>query len=56
MRPEISKFMKHFYPEPIKDHISVKNFENIIGITKNVFFMTHDKQEKAFTIKNFVKY
>jgi hypothetical protein len=49
MRPDISNFMKHFYPEPIIDHVSVKSFENIIGITKNVFFINHHKEEKALT-------
>jgi superfamily I DNA and/or RNA helicase len=41
MRPEISCLMLNFYPQEIKDHESVNEFENVRGMHKNVFFMNH---------------
>ena len=46
MRPEISFFMQHFYDDLI-DNDSVKNFENIKGLTKNVFFINHSSKEEG---------
>ena len=46
MRPEISTLMRHFYNEPILDHESVMKFENIIGLKKNVFFLSHKQPER----------
>jgi hypothetical protein len=40
MRPEISFLMKYFYDDLIDDEI-VKNYENVKGIDKNVFFIDH---------------
>ena len=47
MRPEISILMKHFYTKSILNHESVYKFENIIGLTTNIFFLNHDKFENA---------
>jgi hypothetical protein len=40
MRPEISKMVKLFYPNLIDDD-SVKNYPNIKGVDKNLFFLDH---------------
>lgn len=47
MRPEISILMKHFYPKPILNHESVEKFEKIIGLTKNIYFLNHNKLENS---------
>ena len=44
MRPEISFFMKHFYDDLI-DNECVKSFENIKGISENMFFIDHRAKE-----------
>ncbi|XP_072169617.1 NFX1-type zinc finger-containing protein 1-like [Diadema setosum] len=48
MRPEISRLMKlpRFYPN-LKDHGSVKHFEEIRGVTKNLFFIQHEEAEDS---------
>ncbi|KAJ8042125.1 NFX1-type zinc finger-containing protein 1 [Holothuria leucospilota] len=49
MRPEISHLLKvheGFYPD-LSDHLSVKNYEGVRGIEKNVFFLDHDYQEQG---------
>lgn len=45
MRPEIAVLMKHFYSEPISNDKSVYSFENIVGLTRNIFFLNHNKLE-----------
>ena len=47
MRPEISVLMKHFYNFEIKNHESVFNFENVLGLKKNIFFVTHTHPEQS---------
>ncbi|KAH9515714.1 NFX1-type zinc finger-containing protein 1 [Bulinus truncatus] len=44
MRPEISKYMKHIYPH-LKDSQSVFNREHVMGMDKDIFFITHDRSE-----------
>ncbi|KAH9515707.1 NFX1-type zinc finger-containing protein 1, partial [Bulinus truncatus] len=44
MRPEISKYMKHIYPH-LKDSQSVFNRERVMGMDKDIFFITHDRSE-----------
>lgn len=47
MRPEISTLMLPIYPF-LKDHSSVKNRQNIRGVSKNVYFIHHEiKEEKV---------
>ncbi len=45
MRPEISCLMKHFYNQPINDHLSVNSFPKIIGVKTDIFFLSHNKME-----------
>ena len=46
MRPEISKMLEHIYFNPkLENHKSVLNFENIMGVTRNVFFVDHTESE-----------
>ena len=46
MRPEISKIMDHIYVNPkLENHKSVQNFENIKGVSCNIFFVDHDESE-----------
>lgn len=52
MRPEISQLMKHFYKDPIQDHDSVQNRDQIIGLRNNIFFITHDKPEEESSSDN----
>ncbi|XP_078674224.1 NFX1-type zinc finger-containing protein 1-like [Branchiostoma floridae x Branchiostoma belcheri] len=44
MRPEISVLMKHIYPN-LLDHESVRTYDRIKGIDKNIFFIDHNKDE-----------
>ncbi|KAK4298586.1 hypothetical protein Pmani_029078 [Petrolisthes manimaculis] len=46
MRPTISKLLiPSVYPD-LKNHPSVHKFPNIIGITKNIFFISHQINER----------
>lgn len=45
MRPEISTLMQPIYPF-LKDHVSVKERSNILGVSKNVFFIHHEVHEE----------
>ena len=45
MRPEIAALTKRFYDHEILDHETVCKFENIVGITKNMFFVDHCQLE-----------
>ena len=47
MRPEISVLMRHehLYPH-LKDHISVKSYENINGVDSSVCFIDHKEIEQ----------
>ena len=46
MRPEISKIFRHIY-DGLEDHTSVTEYENIKGVTKNLFFIDHDVRESV---------
>jgi hypothetical protein len=50
MRPEISVMMRPIYNNLI-DHESVLNFENIKGISKNIFFIDHQANEVIISHK-----
>ena len=45
MRPEIAALTKRIYEHEIIDHESVYNFENITGVTSNLFFIDHRQPE-----------
>ncbi|XP_067659744.1 NFX1-type zinc finger-containing protein 1-like [Haliotis asinina] len=45
MRPEISTVMRHIYPK-LQDHPSVFHYENVKGISANMFFIDHSNQEE----------
>ncbi|RNA29929.1 NFX1-type zinc finger-containing 1-like, partial [Brachionus plicatilis] len=47
MRPDISKLMKYFYEQPIQDDPSVHSFPQVLGLTKNIFFINHKNWENA---------
>lgn len=44
MRPEISEMLRLLYPD-LTDDASVKQYPNIKGVEKNVYFFDHDKLE-----------
>ena len=44
MRPEIAELMKHIY-EDLQNHESVMKFENIKGVSSNIFFIDHQEHE-----------
>ena len=46
MRPEVSKMLEHIYVNPkLENHESVMNFDNIKGVSRNVFFVDHNESE-----------
>ena len=44
MRPEISALMKHIYDD-LENHESVEKYEDIKGMKKNMFFISHNYME-----------
>ena len=44
MRPEISKLLRHIYPN-LQDHHSVMNYPNIMGVSRNIMFINHHEKE-----------
>lgn len=46
MRPEIARLMKFIYDD-LKNHVSVESFEDILGVSKNIFFVDHQYPEKT---------
>ncbi|PFX14436.1 NFX1-type zinc finger-containing protein 1 [Stylophora pistillata] len=45
MRPEIAALTKRFYDHEILDHETVCKFENIAGVSQNMFFVDHCEPE-----------
>ena len=46
MRPEISKMLEHIYFEPkLENHKSVFQFDHVLGVACNVFFVDHEENE-----------
>jgi hypothetical protein len=41
MRPEISKIMNYIYID-LQDHITVKNYPKVKGMSTNLFFFNHN--------------
>jgi superfamily I DNA and/or RNA helicase len=46
MRPEICHLIARFYEIPIQNHPRVLEYPKVKGISKNIFFVTHDNREK----------
>ena len=47
MRPEIACMVNHIYQD-LENHESVMNFDNIRGISHNMFFVDHEEFEVLF--------
>ncbi|CAG2235698.1 NFX1-type zinc finger-containing protein 1 [Mytilus edulis] len=46
MRPDISKMLRKIYPE-LKDDDAVKGYQDVKGISSNVFFIDHTYEETS---------
>ncbi|GFS16024.1 NFX1-type zinc finger-containing protein 1-like [Elysia marginata] len=46
MRPEISKIMRHIYPD-LKDHPVVSSYDIVQGVAKNFFLVKHTEAESS---------
>ena len=46
MRPEIARLMKFIYDD-LRNHLSVESFEDVWGVSKNIFFIDHQQPEKS---------
>ena len=44
MRPEIAELMKHIYKD-LKNHVDVLKYENIKGMSSNMYFVNHSHPE-----------
>ncbi|TRM69481.1 hypothetical protein BD626DRAFT_12882 [Schizophyllum amplum] len=56
MRPQVSNLVRHrLYPALI-DHDCVKNYDNVHGMAKNVFFLTHENPENGGSEEGASKY
>ncbi|XP_038654615.1 NFX1-type zinc finger-containing protein 1-like [Scyliorhinus canicula] len=49
MRPEISQLMVSIFYSNLKDHRSVSLYEDIRGLSKNIFFVDHQVEEDHVT-------
>ncbi|CAG0923232.1 unnamed protein product [Notodromas monacha] len=47
MRPEISNLIKFNIYEDLQDHESVSSYDDILGVDKNVFFVSHNIPEES---------
>lgn len=54
MRPEISSLMKFIY-EDLKDHESVRSYENIRGVDADVYFVDHEFLEDESAVNTRLK-
>ena len=55
MRPEISNILQHIYPG-LKDDQSVMHYDDVKGVSKNMFFISHSEPEKTDDEMNFWKF
>ncbi|XP_050404013.2 NFX1-type zinc finger-containing protein 1 [Patella vulgata] len=46
MRPEISTIIHSIYPD-LKDHDVVKNYEDILGVDRNIYFISHCQPDEV---------
>merc|ERR1719409_1213163 len=46
MHPKVSRLMKPLYPN-LRDHVSVSEYPEIMGVDARVFFLTHGHMEDA---------
>ena len=44
MRPEIAEMMTHIYDD-LENHESVLNYEHVMGVNSDIFFIEHDELE-----------
>ncbi|KAL3467220.1 hypothetical protein BJX64DRAFT_192492 [Aspergillus heterothallicus] len=47
MRPEVSTLIRNTLYERLVDHESVKDLPNVVGMSKNVFWLDHENPEDA---------
>ena len=47
MRPEISQLFRHIYQDGLEDHVSVTQYEDIQGVSKNLYFIDHELHESV---------
>jgi hypothetical protein len=47
MRPQISELIRQTIYQRLEDHDTVKEFANVVGMRKNVFWLTHNHVEDA---------
>ena len=45
MRPEIARLVRHIYPD-LRNHESVNNYGNVMGVQKDLLFINHSHPEK----------
>jgi hypothetical protein len=64
MRPEISRTLRHIY-QKLDDHPKVLDYENVLGVSHNMYFINHDvlednnendKNLKSYSNKHEAKY
>lgn len=51
MRPDIADLVVGSIYEELLNHDSVKTYPDVMGVTKNVFFITHNEQESSVRLK-----
>lgn len=47
MRPEIADLVRGSIYDNLRDAPNVHDYEHITGMTKDLFFLTHNKHEKS---------
>lgn len=47
MRPEISSLLRNIIYEKITDDNSVKMYPDVVGVSKNLYFINHTEPESA---------
>ena len=47
MRPRIADLLRPHIYDDLRDHASVEKYDHVVGLQKNIFFLSHRNQEKA---------
>ncbi|CAK8680919.1 unnamed protein product [Clavelina lepadiformis] len=47
MRPRIADLLRPHIYDDLRDHVSVEKYDHVVGLQKNIFFLSHRNQEKA---------
>ena len=47
MRPRIADLLRPHIYKNLRDHASVLMYDDVKGIQKNIFFVTHEQEEEA---------